>query len=70
MKDYLKLYKQKREDQEDYCPLATAILGKQAQCGKNCPFEKCLYDTIEQNNEELLATIYEAIEKVKERYEH
>jgi len=63
--DLLKLYRQRRREEDDGCPLATSILGKPSHCGKNCPFEKCIYDIMEENNEGLVAYIYQAIERQK-----
>jgi hypothetical protein len=47
---------------ETGCEIATLILGRQSQCGKDCPFEQCLYDRMDDALGQLISDIVRAME--------
>jgi hypothetical protein len=47
---------------ESGCEIATLILGRQSRCGKECPFEQCIYDRMDDALNDLLSDIARAME--------
>jgi len=60
-KEPIKLDRKLFVDGDTGCDLASLVLGGESKCGKKCPFQKCLYDHVDEAVTNLLQDIMNAI---------